>query len=499
MSADTVARHRAIATVLTSIGQVATLLAAGLLGVLIAHQFGSDARTDGFFTANSIYGIALFVATSLRATAVPRLVAGAGDDTELSRHMRAIGLMAAAAAGLFAVLGVAIIPAVTSSLPAAAEHTARLSLALLWPACALQLFCGLAAAKLAVLDDYRAAALAYAAGACSNVIAFVILTPIFAVEGVPLALVTGAAVTSVILALELVRRRVRIIPRWVPGAARTAGRLMLGAAALISAQIVLVLSVAFAAHTGVGEATLYSYAMMAIMVLTAALVSPITIVFAPVVAREGERRAETLAPLSIRAIRASGLVTPVALAGLILLGRGPAGVVLTKLSSRELNELFRLVLVLSPSLIAAQLMMIPLLGVLSEGRLTALAVWSLSIAAVHAGLTAAAVTLGGGVEAVAAVAVVSSFALASITNLLAFGPQTPAVARRAIEALAAFVAPGALAFVIAAMTVGGGRSLGRGLLAWALGTALYGVWLRWRHGAEIGELVGVLRGRTAAA
>ena len=287
MPAEHAARHRAISTVLTSLGQVATLLAAGIMGVLIAHRFGSDARTDGFFTANSIYGIALFVATSLRATAVPRLVAGAGDDTELSRHMRAIGVMAAAAAALFVVIGVAIIPAVTSSLPAAAEHTARLSLALLWPACALQLFCGLAAAKLAVLDDYQSAAFAYAAGACSNVIAFVILTPIFAVEGVPLALVGGAAVTAVILSVGLARRHVRIIPRRVPGGRRTAGRLILGATALISAQIVLVISVAFAAHTGEGQATLYSYAMSAIMILTAGLVSPITIVFAPVVARAG--------------------------------------------------------------------------------------------------------------------------------------------------------------------------------------------------------------------
>lgn len=495
MRPEVSARHRAISTLMTSLGQLSALLAAGLLGVLIAHRFGSNARTDGFFAANSIYGIGLFVATSLRTTAIPRLVAGAASNVEFSRHLRAVGVLAVAAAGVFGVLALAVVPVVTSSLPSAAEHTARVSLAVLWPACALQLFSGLAAAKLAVLDDYRAAALAYGAGAGVNLVAFLAASPALGVPGVPVALLTGAVATAAILGVALRRRGVRIVPGRVDGVRRTAGRLALGAAALVSAQAVLAVSVALAAHTGQGQATLYSYAMMAILVLSAALVSPITIVFAPVVARAGARRSETLAPLSIRAVRASGLLTPVAVAGVVLLGRGPAGVVLNKLSSREVNELFRLVLILAPSLVAAQLVMIPLLGVLSDGRLTALAGWSLAAAAWHTAATATVVVLGGRVELVAAVAVVSSFVLAAITNILAFRRMTAAVTWLTLRSVAAFVVPGGLVFIGGATALDAQRSFGRGVLTWTLGTAVYGAWMLWRHGAEVRELAGMLRQR----
>ncbi len=50
-----------------------------------------------------------------------------------------------------------------------------------------------------------------------------------------------------------------------------------------------------------GGATIYTYAMMIMLGLTAGLVSPIGVVFAPIVAREWDRDPVTLVPLTMRA------------------------------------------------------------------------------------------------------------------------------------------------------------------------------------------------------
>jgi hypothetical protein len=55
-------RSRGLDTAITSVAQVLVLAGAALMGVLIGARFGATPETDGFFTANAIYGVTLFVA-----------------------------------------------------------------------------------------------------------------------------------------------------------------------------------------------------------------------------------------------------------------------------------------------------------------------------------------------------------------------------------------------------------------------------------------------------
>ena len=197
-----VVRNRAADTALTALGGVAVLLGAALMGILIARRFGASASTDGFFVANALYGVFLILAQSLRMTAVPRLIDG---DTGARFHMelRGIALVFAGSGALFAAVGVGLAPLVASG---DALGAFQIALVVLWPAVGLHLFAGLGAAMLATWDEYRVAALAFAAGAVANVAGFLALTPPLGVHGIPGALVVGAAVSAGLIALALRRK-----------------------------------------------------------------------------------------------------------------------------------------------------------------------------------------------------------------------------------------------------------------------------------------------------
>ena len=130
-------------------------------------------------------------------TAVPRLIDG---DTGARFHteLRGIALVFAGSGALFAAVGVGLAPLVASGDTLRAFQVA---LIVLWPAVGLHLFAGLGAALLATWEDYRFAALAFAAGAVANVAGFLALTPSLGVHGIPGALVVGAAVSAALIAL----------------------------------------------------------------------------------------------------------------------------------------------------------------------------------------------------------------------------------------------------------------------------------------------------------
>lgn len=463
-------RGRLLATLLTAGAQLAVLLGAAILGILIARRFSTGPATDGFFTANAIYGIALFVGQSLRTTAVTGLL---GGRDAYRAHLRAVALLALLAGAAFAVAGWLVLPA---ALEPAATETARRALLILWPAAALQLAGGLTAAMLATLDDYRAAALAYGAGAATSVAVFAALAGPVGIEAVPIALAAGSAVSTGWMLLAL-RRRGAPAGGAAPPAPTLAARLLLGAVALVAAQIVLSASIAFAAAAdGEGAATVFSYAQMAIAVLSATLISPVTVVFAPVVAREA---GAGLLDLAERALRAGAMALPPAVAAVVLLGPDPAEWLLTGFTRAEVDELFDLVLLLSPSLIAAQLVMIPLLGVLTAHRFGPLAAGSLAVAALHLVLCTVA---GESSRAIAVISDVSSFGLAAVAVVLAFGAEAGAFAARAARAYATIALPGAVAFAAAAAVLPAAA-------AFVAGLAVHAAWLALAHRAEVGALI----------
>lgn len=494
MAASTT-RSRGMDTLLTAVAQVAVLLGAALLGVLIARKFGSTAETDGFFTANAVFGVSLFVAQSLRTTTAAPLVEGGPGFKRFGEYL---GGVVWVMAGSLVLALVAAASAGAIGLASDARSSFQTAILVLAPAACLQLFTGQAAAMLAALDDYVAAALAYVAGTVTAIVGFVALTPSLGVDGVPVALAAGSAASAATIALALVRRGWRpALPAVGRGSLLIAARLVLGAMSLVAAQLILALSVGFAGATGAGNATLYSYAMMAIMLLTAALASPVSIVFAPVVARSWDRRPTSLVPMTLGAFRAGALLAGPAVAALVLCGPQPGGYVLSSLSGADVNRIFDVVLVLSPSLLGTMLVMIPLVAVFTQRRFGALAAWSGLVVVVHAALCAVVVGMDGGVAAVAAVATVSSLALAAVPLRLVFGRAMGIVLVPAARALLAFVVPAGTAFTLAALAVGFDRSLLRGAAAFVLGGAAYAIWLRARHWPEVTGVVAALLPRRA--
>ena len=488
------ARNRAADTAATAVGGVAVLFGAALLGILIARQFGASASTDGFFVANALYAVFLTLAQSLRMTAVSRLIDG-DTRTRFRSELGGVGLVFAGTGALFAAVGAGLAPLLSSG---SALRAFQVTLLLLWPAVGLHLFAGLGAAVLATEEEHRFAAVAFAAGALANVAAFLALTPPFGVYGIPAALSVGAAVSAAQFAWALRRKHAHGdrggTETRLRGEARlSATRILLGGFPFVATLVAPLISVAFAGTDGVGRASVYWYAAMLLVLLNAALASPISVVYAPVVARDFSRDRAAAAALTLRAFRATSTLAVPAVAALYLLGRQPAEWLLTKLTEAEIDDIFALLLVLSPGLVAALLMTIPLLVVLAEGRLGQLAKWATFVLAGHTALTAAAAGLDLGLLGIAAAATVSSYALSGTIVVLGLRPHALGAFRGAAKAVVAVVVPALAAFVLPALVVGGGESLAKGAIAWVVGSLLFLGWLWLARRAELYELIAAAR------
>jgi hypothetical protein len=201
--------------------------------------------------------------------------------------------------------------------------------------------------------------------------------------------------------------------------------------------------------------------------------------------------------MTMGAFRTGALLAGPAVAALVLCGPQPGGYVLSSLSGADVNRIFDLVLILSPSLLGTMLVMIPLVAVFTQRRFGELAAWSGAVVVAHTGLCALVVTMGGDLEAVAAVASVSSLALAGVPLALVFGREIAIVLAPALRALLAFVLPAGAMFALAALVVGFDRSLARGAAAFVLGGAAYAAWLRVRYRRDVAGIVAALRPRRA--
>jgi hypothetical protein len=232
---------------------------------------------------------------------------------------------------------------------------------------------------------------------------------------------------------------------------------------------------------------------MAIMVLTAGLASPLAVVFAPGVAREWDRRSATLVPLSLRAFRTGVLLLVPAAAAIVLLGVKPAEVLLSKLDTDDVIQVFRLVLILVPGVLGTILSMIPITGVMAQQRLGALAGWSLVVALAHAATCGVVAALDGGLEALAVVTTVSALVLSLVPIMLAVHDHAGQLLAGAAVAAADLAALPAAAFAAAGVALDAWSSFGRGVAAFAVGGAVWALWMLARHRAELASIVTALR------
>lgn len=478
-------RTRALATALTSLSNIAVLAGVAFMGVFIARRFGTTAETDGFFIANAINGVLILVAQSLRTTTVASFVTQRDDPRLFERQLGALVVMWLGAVVIVA--GICV-PAASLALGDVTARAFRIAALVLLGGAAAQLFAGLASGRLAADHRFGPPAVAYAAGTVVSVIAFFPLTSALGVDGVAVALVCGYVVSALAIAVALRRDGWHPRPPALGGAAPLAGRLLLGSTAAIAGQATLALSVGFAAGIAVGGATIYSYAVMAVLALNAGVAAPVSIVYAPVVARPGT----DVAALALRVFRVGAIVAPVAVAGLYLVGRAPAEAILTRVSDEDVHEIFELILVLAPTLLAAVLMMVPLVSVLASGRVRGLGVSAAATVAVHLVLCALVRVLDLGLGALAAVTLVSTAVQAAAILWLAFGPRMGAVLRSAAVLGLGLAVPAAAAFAAAGLAIGGPRTLLTGAGSFVAGLGLFAVWLRWHQTEALADLTGLL-------
>lgn len=274
---------------LTAASTVVVAGSAAGAATLLAHEFGRNSSTDGFFGAYGVYLVLGIAAQAFRLVVAPELAraAAAGRLGEEARSWLAAFLLLAVAVTVAVVALAGPIGAALTGDPVAA-HVASQAIVWLVPAALAQLLAAIAASALAALDDYATAALAYAAGAAASVVVFAVLIG----HGV-VALAWGTAVNGgITLALPLVvlARRGQLLGRISLRAVQLPHRLwrlVEGAAVPLAVQGLYVVVLVLAGGLGTGQQTSLSFGYLIAAVLVTTTASTISLVSSVPLTRRG--------------------------------------------------------------------------------------------------------------------------------------------------------------------------------------------------------------------
>ena len=276
---------------LTGLAQVVLALAAAGAGALLAQKFGRTAETDGFLGAYGVYLVLVFAAQAFRMVVVPDLTRAAAAG-RLGGESRAYALaflcLAIPVSVLVAVFSRPLGDLITGDLPPRAGHVAGRALAILVPAAFGQLLAALAASALAALDSYGTAALGFALGGISGLVAFAALADTLGIVALAWGLAVNACVALTVPVTALIRKgafagsssaKVDVLPRlW---------RLLEGAAVPVALQGCYLLALRFAARLGVGSVTSFSYAYLAASTLVVATAFSLALISSAPLTRRG--------------------------------------------------------------------------------------------------------------------------------------------------------------------------------------------------------------------
>lgn len=489
--------NRIKAGAITAVAQVLTMAGSSLLGLLIARRLGSSEATDGFFAANTVYGIALFAAGSLRTSAPASLVRG--GDHSLRFHGRAVALIGVLAVALFGVVAAGA----NVLLPGEAATTLRLSLAILTPAALAQLLSGLLAARCGVLGEFTLPAAAYGLGALSSAILFLILQTPLGVDAISVSVAGGALITGATMLFAWRRAEARRPPLASPEMRdlsdappeRLSGltaSLLRGALPTLAGQLVVSGSTFAAGHTGAGNGTLFSYGQLAIAVLTAIIASPVSIVLAADVAQTWDRRAESLVARTLGTFRlAALLLTPMTIL-LLTVGPGPARYLMTALSGRDIDEVFLVAALITPAVLTSTLSMVPMIASVANGTVGRVGGVGLVLAAVHTGIAMSLAGIGS-LTVLAVENLIATVVVGLVPIVMVLGPYASSTLRRAGTIAVKLSAPGAVAALAAWFLLGADTAFFTGMVVAAVGLAVHAVvaYSQARH--DVAMLVGGLR------
>ena len=449
----------AVSAAVTSLSQAASMIAGGVIAVLVAIRIGNDATTDGFFAAYGLYSVGILFVQSARTTIVARLVEHEGRFAGFDRFL-AGGLIIAGVAGIaFVPLGALLAEALTGTLPDEASETARTALLILWPAIVAQLFAALGAAMLGVLGDYVVAAVAFVGGGLVSIVGFLVLEPILGIDGLAVALLCGSVVSASVVGVALWRagwrpgRSVRKLP--------AAGVLLISSLSFLLTQAGYVVLLAFGARLGEGVITIFTYSYMGMGLVMAVLVSSVPMVLAAPLAQTWDRDPATLRPHNEAIFRVGLLAVVPVVAAVWLLGHEVGEVVLAKFSAGDVDLAVTLFLLLAPSLLWGLATAVPYTAVMTLGRYPAVAAVTAVVVGVQIGLAAVAVAvdspelLAASVPAASVISVVATLVLVSPGYAATMGPRMAWIAVRVIvPAFAVFGLPALVLPDVAAFPLG---------------------------------------------
>ncbi len=487
-------RHVGNAAV-TALLQVLTMGFGALVALLILLLFGKTARTDGLLAAYGVYGLLLVLGQAFRTTVVPRIAEGR-FAVELDRYLGGAVLLSAVAAVPLVLLADPFAALLTGDLGPAAHEAARSALVVLWIAAACQLVAGVLAAALAEQGDFLGPGAGYVASGPVALVLVALLEPALGTDAVAWALAAGSATTVFLMAVRLARRGWRPSLRGVlPQRGRTRAVLtamLLGAVSSVVGQLLYVVSTAFAARIEVGAVTLYSYAFFAALLVMGATTLPAQIVLAGPVARGWDGRAASLERDTLAVLRTGLMLVAPVLALAPAIGAPVLALLFgDALAPADRRTIVVCFLVLGVSIAASLAQTVPLVAAFARSRYAMVGGLAALAGVAHVALSAAAVATGELVALAAAAAAANALAVAALC-VVTFATE----ARHVLGVIAGeylrLGAVAAAAFVpllLAASWVGGAVA---GLVAWAVGCALFVAVLRARQ--PYAELLGRLAG-----
>jgi putative peptidoglycan lipid II flippase len=484
-----------------SVATFAMAAASAIQAVLYLSSFGTSGRTDGFFVAFALYTTIGVFSQSLRLTSVP-LIVEPGARLTLREYAAALGLIGIPlliVAGLFAGPLASIL---APGLDTAGRNVTESALPVLGAATVLQLWAAGAATVLAVRGRFNAIAGSYIAGAASGLVAYLALTDTAGELVLGWSMLAMAVVTCGWMFAGL-----RVSGGLGPARGDLRLRALLGKTSVILGQtaiylafnVLFVITLSYASHAAVGDATVLSYAYLYASYLVAGTGMALGMSRIPEMTRgaRAERRAVVRETVP-QGFRYAMLLVAPALAGLVTAGAPLIHELFpSSLNVQGVASLREFAALLAAWTLAALLVNFLLPAMFALGRARLVNWLAVPLLALHIAVTALGSRLWG-VEGAVAACWIAPACFGAV--LLAMGGDGAgrALAREMGGDALRFIALAAAAYGIAEVI---GTSVASGLAAAVLtgliGSALYGAGLLLVARRQVLVLVRTLRPATA--
>jgi hypothetical protein len=468
---------------------------AAAVGVVIAREFGRTAETDGLLSAYGIFIVISIAASATRVALLPQLARAQSEGRlagEIAGFAIALGVIAVPlvlVAELFAEPFAELLTGVESGV---AQDAAADSLRWMVPAGMAQLFAALAASGLAALDDYGTAAFGYAAGSFAGLALIVARVEPDGIIAIAWGMTLNGTIALLVPAVGLAVRAARM--RMPTRAVRPSGAPLwarfrvfaVGAVLPLALQLLYVVCLPFAGRQGTGAATSFVYAYLAASALVGLTAGSLGLVTSVPLARS-ELSSVQAARHVVATSWLSLAIVGSAVGVLALSGADLVATILGDVYGGEVgSELGRLIVAMSPWMIASIAVSVTFPLAFVAGRTRGLPLIALAVLAIQIPVSWAAGELLQ-LEGLALTLALSTFLVlaALLAELGAF-----ALAVRGLLVAAGFVAAGGvIAFAPPALALGSAASAVLGLVVYFALLALVrprGLRESWRYLRALG-------------